>query len=105
MKTPLLLVPGHLTDAAMWAHQTRHLADLADITVPAVPESPSMAGMARTVLAKAPPRFALAGLSMGGYIAFEVLRQAPERVTHLALLDTMAAGNSPMHVERRHKFM
>jgi pimeloyl-ACP methyl ester carboxylesterase len=105
MKTPLLLVPGHLTDAAMWAHQTRHLADIADMTVADVPDSPSMAGMARAVLAKAPPRFALAGLSMGGYIAFEIMRQAPERVTHLALLDTMAAGNSPMHVERRHKFM
>ncbi len=105
MKAPLLLVPGHLTDAAMWAHQTRHLADLADMTVADVPDRQSMAAMAKAILARAPARFALAGLSMGGYIAFEIMRQAPERVTRLALLDTMAAGNNAAQIERRTKFM
>lgn len=105
MKAPLLLVPGHLTDAAMWAHQTRHLADLADMTVADAPGSQSMAAMAKAILARAPARFALAGLSMGGYIAFEIMRQAPERVTRLALLDTMAAGNNAAQIERRTKFM
>ncbi|MCK6451281.1 MAG: alpha/beta hydrolase [Alphaproteobacteria bacterium] len=105
MKSPLLLVPGHLTDAAMWAHQTRHLADIADMTVADVPDSRSMAAMAKAILAKAPARFALAGLSMGGYIAFEIMRQAPARVERLALLDTMAAGNNAAQIERRIKFM
>src|SRR5579872_1385537 len=52
----------------------------------------SMAGLARRILADAPPRFALAGLSMGGYIAFEILRQAASRVAKLALLDTGAGA-------------
>ncbi len=51
--------------------------------------------MARRALAEAPPRFALAGLSMGGYVAFEIMRQAPERVAKLALLDTSAQPERP----------
>jgi len=105
MKTPLLLVPGHLTDAAMWAHQARHLADMADISIADMTGSDSMAGLANSILAKAPQRFALAGLSMGGYVSFEIMRQAPERVSRLALLDTMAAGNNPTQIERRTRFM
>ena len=54
-----------------------------------------MAELARGILAQAPPRFALVGLSMGGYIAFEILRQAPERVARLALLDTAARPDTP----------
>ncbi len=55
----------------------------------------SMAALARRILAEAPARFALVGLSMGGYIAFEILRQAPERVGRVALLDTMARPDTP----------
>jgi pimeloyl-ACP methyl ester carboxylesterase len=55
----------------------------------------SMAALARRILAEAPPRFALVGLSMGGYISFEILRQAPERVARVALLDTMARPDTP----------
>jgi pimeloyl-ACP methyl ester carboxylesterase len=51
-------------------------------------DSHSVAGLAERVLAQAPSRFALAGLSMGGIVAMEIIRRAPERVTHLALLDT-----------------
>src|SRR5262249_43712993 len=50
-------------------------------------------GIARRILAEAPPRFALVGLSMGGYIAFEILRQARTRVARLALLDTQARAD------------
>ena len=60
-----------------------------------------MAAIARRILAAAPPRFALAGLSMGGYIAFEIMRQAPERVAKLALLDTGARADTPEQTERR----
>jgi pimeloyl-ACP methyl ester carboxylesterase len=60
-----------------------------------------MAGIAKSILAAAPERFALAGLSMGGYIAYEIMRQAPERVTKLALLDTGAWADAPERKEQR----
>jgi pimeloyl-ACP methyl ester carboxylesterase len=91
----LVLVPGLVCDAAVWAYQAAHLGDAAHITVPAVATGVTMADMAAAVLAKAPERFALAGFSMGGYVALEMLRQAPARVTRLALLDTSARQDSP----------
>ncbi len=93
MKSPLVLIPGLLCDAALWAHQTRHLADIADIEIGDTMHADSMAGMAEAVLAAAPDRFALAGLSMGGYISLEIMRRAPERITRLALLDTAAVAD------------
>ncbi|MCP5815752.1 alpha/beta hydrolase, partial [Klebsiella pneumoniae] len=63
----------------------------------------SVAAMASRTLAAAPPQFALAGLSMGGYVALEILRQAPDRVTHLALLDTSARPDSDERREARRK--
>lgn len=93
MKTPLVLVPGLLCDAALWAHQSRHLADVADVRIGDTMNADSMAGMAEAVLAAAPERFALAGLSMGGYVSLEVMRRAPERVIKLALLDTAAVAD------------
>jgi pimeloyl-ACP methyl ester carboxylesterase len=61
----------------------------------------SIAAIARSVLAAAPPRFALLGLSMGGYIAFEILRQVPGRVAKLALLDTAATPETPQQTATR----
>lgn len=87
-KTPLVLLPGTLCNATLWRHQIRHLSDIADVTVGDLTQNGSIVGMARTVLASAPERFALAGLSMGGPVALEIMHQAPERVTRLALLDT-----------------
>jgi pimeloyl-ACP methyl ester carboxylesterase len=87
-RTPLVLLPGTLLDAELFGHQIVHLSDAAAITVGDLASDDSIAGMARTVLAAAPQRFALAGLSLGGIVAFEIMRQAPERVTRLALLDT-----------------
>jgi pimeloyl-ACP methyl ester carboxylesterase len=60
-----------------------------------------MAGIARSILAAAPERFALAGLSMGGYIAYEIMRQTPGRVTKLALLDTGSRADAPERKEQR----
>jgi pimeloyl-ACP methyl ester carboxylesterase len=56
-------------------------------------------------LAEAPPRFALAGHSMGGYIAFEIMRQAPDRVAKLALINTQARSDTPEATERRRSMM
>lgn len=86
----LILLPGMPLDAALWDHQVRHLADICDPQVVELATCSSIAGMADTVLAAAPERFAVAGLSMGGYVALEILRRAPERVERLALLDTNA---------------
>jgi pimeloyl-ACP methyl ester carboxylesterase len=61
----------------------------------------TIAAMATSILAAAPPRFALAGISMGGHICLEMMRQAPERVTRLALLSTAAHPDAPERVARR----
>jgi pimeloyl-ACP methyl ester carboxylesterase len=71
------------------------------VTVANQTRQDSMAAIAAGILAHAPPRFALAGLSMGGYVAFEIMRQAPERVLKLALLDTTARPDAPEQTERR----
>lgn len=88
--THLVLLPGMLLDAELFAHQTEHLSDVAEVRVGDVATADSVEGMARSVLDDAPEHFALAGLSLGGIVAFEILRQAPERVERLALLDTNA---------------
>ncbi len=84
----LLLVPGLLCDAAVWAEQRTALAANADIVVADHGSLDSLSAMATRMLESAPARFALAGHSMGGRVALEVVRQAPERVAGLALLDT-----------------
>jgi pimeloyl-ACP methyl ester carboxylesterase len=94
-RTPLVLLPGTLLDAELFEQQVAHLADVADITVGDLTRDDSIAGMAGTVLAAAPSCFALAGLSLGGIVAFEIMRRAPERVDRLALLDTNPAPPRP----------
>jgi pimeloyl-ACP methyl ester carboxylesterase len=96
---PLILLPGSLCDAALWHHQIVHLADIAEVHVGEVTRDDSIAGMARTVLAAAPQRFALAGLSMGGIVACEIMRQAPQRVLRLALLDTNPYSPRPERLQ------
>ena len=95
--TPLVLVPGLLCDERLWQPQAERLADLADPVIANVIGDGSVSEMARSVLGVAPSsgRFALAGLSMGGYVAFEVMRVAPERIARLALLDTSARADTP----------
>jgi len=103
---PLVLVPGLLCDAQLWRSQVEHLADVAETWVPDHTRSATMAGVARDVLADAPfKEFALAGLSMGGYISLEIMRQAPRRVKTLALLDTAARADTPEQTKRRHDFI
>jgi pimeloyl-ACP methyl ester carboxylesterase len=94
-KTKLVLVPGLLCTGALWAPQVEALSDIADCIVADHTRHKTMKGIARSILAAAPPRFALAGLSMGGYIAYEILRQAPQRVQRLALLDTGSRADTP----------
>jgi len=97
-KPNLLLIPGLLCSPALWTEQVRALNDIADIGVADHTRHASLPEIAEAILAEAPPRFALAGLSMGGYIAYEIIRRAADRVTRLALLDTGARADAP---ERR----
>jgi pimeloyl-ACP methyl ester carboxylesterase len=101
-KPSLVLVPGLLCDAALWRGQVEDLADIAQPWVADVTRDDSMTAMARRVLAEAPAgRFALAGLSMGGYVVQAIMREAPERVERLALLDTSAMADTPEQSVRR----
>jgi len=100
-KPHLVLVPGLSCTADLYADQLTGLSGVADLSVADHTRADSMEEIAGGILAAAPPRFALAGLSMGGYIAFEMLRQAPERITRLALLDTSARADRPEQAKQR----
>lgn len=84
----LVLVPGLMCDHAVWQPVVPTLSAVRHCVVADHGDSDSLQDMAARVLAQAPARFALAGHSMGGRVALEVIRLAPERVTHLALMDT-----------------
>ena len=91
----LVLVPGLNCTAALFAPQIEALSAACRIVVADQQQDDSTEAMAARLLAQVPDRFAVAGLSMGGYVALETLRQAPDRVTHLALLDTSARADTP----------
>jgi pimeloyl-ACP methyl ester carboxylesterase len=102
---PIILIPGLTCTARLYAEQIPALWQFGPVTIADHRRDDSMAAIARRILAAAPERFALAGLSMGGYIAFEIMRQAPARVAKLALLDTGARADTPEQTERRHVLM
>ncbi|MCE2510056.1 MAG: alpha/beta hydrolase [Alphaproteobacteria bacterium] len=104
-QSPLVLLPGLLCDAELWRHQIDRLRALADPLVADLTKDSSMEDMAASVLAAAPEKFALAGLSMGGYVAQAVLRLAPERVERLALLDTSFHADTDAQKTRRKDMM
>lgn len=97
----LVFLPGLLCDAGLWHNQVEHLADISEPYVADLSKDDSIAAMAHRVLENAPQRFALAALSMGGYVALEIMRQAPERVICLALIDTMARLDDEESLEVR----
>ena len=98
---PIVLVPGLNCSARLYAPQIPELWRSGPVTVATHTRDDTMAAIARRILAAAPPRFALAGLSMGGYIALEMVRQAGDRVAKLALLDTGARADPPEAQELR----
>jgi len=100
-REPLLLLPGLLCDAGLWPAQVAGLADVADCQVADLGGADTFPALAREVLAAAPARFALAGFSFGGYVAQEILRQAPQRVSRLALLDTGYRPDTPERAAER----
>ena len=106
MKPTLILVPGLLCDELVWKHQLLAFADSHAVVVPEVSGEASLGAMAERILDAAPPRFAIAGHSLGGRITLEVARLASERLTHVGLFDTgvgpVGAGEEASRMELVH---
>jgi pimeloyl-ACP methyl ester carboxylesterase len=102
---PILLVPGLVSSPRIFAPVVPALWRLGPVTVANHIRDDNIGAIARRILAEGPPRFALAGHSMGGYIAFEIMRQAPDRVAKLALINTQARADTPEASERRRGMM
>jgi pimeloyl-ACP methyl ester carboxylesterase len=102
---PIVLIPGLLCSARLYAPQIEALWPYGPVTVADHRRDGEIGAVAQRILDNAPPRFALAGLSYGGYIAFAMLRLAPERVAKLALLDTSARPDNAEQTAGREKFI
>lgn len=101
MSKTILFLPGLLCDAALWAHQTAAFGAANTCVVADMTQDDSLGGMAERAMRDLPERFALVGLSMGGYVAMEIMRRAPARVERLALLDTSARADPPERIDIR----
>ncbi|MEM8916018.1 MAG: alpha/beta hydrolase, partial [Pseudomonadota bacterium] len=101
MEEPLLLLSGMMCDARLYGPQIAHFSSSRPVMVMSLTGHQSFASLAEAILDKAPPRFALAGLSMGGICAMEIIRHAPNRVSRLALMDTNPLPDPPERAEIR----
>lgn len=90
-RLPLMLLPAMGCDGRLWARQIMDLADIAEPEFGDLSQDTTIGAMAARVLAAMPPHSAVAGVSLGGYVALEMVRQAPERVTRIALFGTRAS--------------
>ncbi len=95
MQEPLVLLPGMMCDARLFAPQIAALSHERPVMAVPLTSADSMSELAASVLSVAPQHFALAGLSMGGIVAMEMMRQAPDRISRLALLDTNPLADPP----------
>lgn len=102
---PIVLIPGLNATARVYAEQIPALWQFGPVTVANHRRGSTVTQIAGHILKDAPPRFALGGFSMGGYVALEIMRQAPERVLRLALIDTSARPDAPEQTERRRQLM
>jgi len=101
--TPLVLIPGYMLDDALWDGMLPFLPPELPLHFASLAEGDSIAAMAQAILAKCPPQFSLLGFSMGGYVAREIVRLAPERVISLALVATSSRADLPLQIEQRSK--
>jgi len=104
-KPTLVLLPGLLNTRRLFEQQIADLADLVDVVVPELWHYDTIGAMAEAALDAVAGNFALGGFSMGGYVSLEIMRQAPERVERLALMDTQAIPDSPESSARRRGFI
>ncbi|MDE0111800.1 MAG: alpha/beta hydrolase [Albidovulum sp.] len=95
MTEPLVLLPGHMCDARVFLPQIAALSPRVSVFAASIGRGDTIPEIARLLLRDAPPKFSLAGLSMGGIVAMEILRSAPERVARVAFLDTNCRSESP----------
>lgn len=105
MGEAVVLITGQLLTAAAFAPQIAALSPRFDLMLADHTSDDTVAGMARRLLAAAPPRFHLVAQAMGGFVAFEVMRQAPERVGRLVLMATLATADTPVQTERRQGYI
>lgn len=101
----IVLIPGLLNDADLWRDQISGLAGVARPCVADITKGETLVALAEMVLATSEDRFALAGFSLGGIVAQEIMRRAPERVTHLALLDTTMLPDTPERAAEREQLI
>jgi len=104
-RTTLVLLPGLLNTRRVFEHQIVGLSDIADCIVPEPWHHDTIGAMAKAVLNSQPERFSIIAHAMGGFVAFEILRQAPERVASLALLSTLAPNDTPVQTARREGYL
>lgn len=97
----MLMVPGFMLDADLWRDVEPALSRFGPISHADLSQDDTLAEMARRAITKAPAEFALVGFSMGGYVAREIVRQAPARVTALILIATSGRGDSGVQVQRK----
>ena len=102
---PLVMIPGHLLTSELWKQQEQHLTPHYPCILPEIPEAETIREMASMILDQIPESFFLAGLSMGGMIALEILNIASERVLKLALLDTTAGPETMERSRQRTEFL
>jgi pimeloyl-ACP methyl ester carboxylesterase len=100
---PIVFVPGLMCTGRIYQHQVEHLGQRHTVLLANHWSAPSMKEIAASILSVAPERFALAGTSMGGYVAFEIMRQAPGRVARLVLMSTSARPDTPEKSDGRRK--
>ncbi len=103
MKTPVVFLPALLCNAGLFIHQIKTMESECDFYVPDLGLDENVSDAAARVLKRAPERFVLGGISMGGYVALEIMRQAPERVRGLILADTNAHADPEAAREKRLK--
>jgi pimeloyl-ACP methyl ester carboxylesterase len=101
--TPLVLIPGYMLDDALWDGMLPFLPPELPLHFASLAEGDSIAAMAQAILSRCPPQFSLLGFSMGGYVAREIVRIAPDRVQSLALVATSSRADLPLQVEQRSK--
>ena len=102
---PIVFIPGQLCTAEVFGPQIAALWPQGPVTIASTLTGETLAEMASAILETAPPRFALAGISMGGFLCFEIWRQAPERIVKLALLSTSAHPATPERAAQHRAYL
>ncbi|MBO9479216.1 alpha/beta fold hydrolase [Shimia sp. R11_0] len=95
MQEPIVFLPGMMCDARLYAHQLTELGKDHPVMVAPITQGERISDIVSSILPNLPAKFALAGLSMGGIVAMEILRKAPERITRIALMDTNPLAETP----------